>query len=142
MFEKMMIISNVPTIKNTVPGCVVPCHEQGEKSGGYFWRKNKGVKSKAPVKAGKEQGVKVPRMVMDSDQPWPRVMRRLTEDAEYEGVRARVHGNLGKARISIQIDIGFGDIVAAVILFLEPLAAAIVEQKRFISVWVAPGPWR
>ncbi len=36
----------------------------------------KGVKSKAPVKAGKEQGVKVPRMVMDSDQPWPRVMRR------------------------------------------------------------------
>jgi predicted nucleotidyltransferase component of viral defense system len=189
---------------------------------------------------------------------------RITEDAEYEGVRARVHGNLGKARISIQIDIGFGDvivpnagtvlyptildfpapelkgytmestiaekfqamvklgvlnsrmkdyydiwflsrtfdfkgevlteaivktfekrnthvnlkaalfdsafgmdreknvqwrgfinkakltgapgsfgdIVAAVILFLEPLAVAIVEQKRFISVWVAPGPWR
>jgi hypothetical protein len=37
----------------------------------------RGIKSKAPIKAGKEQGVKVPRMVMDSDQPWPRVMRRL-----------------------------------------------------------------
>ncbi len=36
---------------------------------------------------------------------------RITEDAEYEGVRARVHGNLGKARISIQIDIGFGDVI-------------------------------
>ncbi|KKL82492.1 hypothetical protein LCGC14_1984200, partial [marine sediment metagenome] len=29
-----------------------------------------GVASKAPVKAGKEWGVKVPRMVMVSDQPW------------------------------------------------------------------------
>jgi len=29
---------------------------------------NKGVKSKAPVKASKELGVKVPRIVKDSDQ--------------------------------------------------------------------------
>jgi len=29
------------------------------------------VKSKAPVKAGKEQGLKVPRMVIVSGQPWP-----------------------------------------------------------------------
>ena len=36
---------------------------------------------------------------------------RITEDAEYEGVRVRVHGSLGKARVSIQIDIGFGDII-------------------------------
>ena len=36
---------------------------------------------------------------------------RITEDAEYEGVRVRVHGSLGKARISIQIDIGFGDVI-------------------------------
>ncbi|BBO73878.1 hypothetical protein DSCW_12950 [Desulfosarcina widdelii] len=36
---------------------------------------------------------------------------RITEDAEYEGVRVRVHGNMGKTRISIQIDIGFGDVV-------------------------------
>jgi hypothetical protein len=31
---------------------------------------------KAPVKAGKGQEVKVLYVVMGSDQPWPRVMRR------------------------------------------------------------------
>ena len=36
---------------------------------------------------------------------------RITEDAEYEGVRVRVHGSLGNARFSIQIDIGFGDVI-------------------------------
>jgi predicted nucleotidyltransferase component of viral defense system len=36
---------------------------------------------------------------------------RITEDAEYEGVRVRIHGNLGNARVSIQIDIGFGDVI-------------------------------
>ena len=36
---------------------------------------------------------------------------RITEDAEYEGVRVRVHGSLGNARISTQIDIGFGDVI-------------------------------
>jgi predicted nucleotidyltransferase component of viral defense system len=36
---------------------------------------------------------------------------RITEDAEYEGVRVRVHGGLGNARVSIQIDIGFGDVI-------------------------------
>ena len=36
---------------------------------------------------------------------------RITEDAEYEGVRARVQGNLGNACVSIQVDIGFGDVI-------------------------------
>ena len=36
---------------------------------------------------------------------------RITENAEYEGVRVRVHGSLGNARVSIQIDIGFGDVI-------------------------------
>jgi predicted nucleotidyltransferase component of viral defense system len=36
---------------------------------------------------------------------------RITEDAVYEGVRVRVHCSLGNARISIQIDIGFGDVI-------------------------------
>ena len=36
---------------------------------------------------------------------------RITEDAEYEGVRVRVRGSLGKIRVSIQIDIGFGDVI-------------------------------
>jgi predicted nucleotidyltransferase component of viral defense system len=37
--------------------------------------------------------------------------QRITEDADYEGLRLRFTGNLGNARISIQIDIGFGDVV-------------------------------
>ena len=36
---------------------------------------------------------------------------KITEDAEYEGTRVRIKGNLGKARVSLQIDIGFGDVV-------------------------------
>lgn len=36
---------------------------------------------------------------------------RITEDADYEGIRVRFRGALGTARIIMQIDIGFGDIV-------------------------------
>ena len=35
---------------------------------------------------------------------------RIKEDAEYEGVRARFRGTLSRARIEMQIDIGFGDV--------------------------------
>lgn len=52
---------------------------------------------------------------------------RITEDAEYEGVRVRLQGDLGNARVSLQIDIGFGD---------------VVERRAFRSMWNAPGPWR
>jgi len=36
---------------------------------------------------------------------------RITEDADYEGIRIRFLGALGSAKINMQIDIGFGDIV-------------------------------
>lgn len=36
---------------------------------------------------------------------------RITEDADYEGIRIRFKGTLDSARIHMQIDIGFGDIV-------------------------------
>jgi len=36
---------------------------------------------------------------------------RITEDADYEGVRITFAGYLERARIPIQIDIGFGDVV-------------------------------
>ncbi len=39
------------------------------------------------------------------------VAERITEDADYEGVRIRFKGNLGNAVINMQIDVGFGDIV-------------------------------
>jgi hypothetical protein len=36
---------------------------------------------------------------------------RIAEEADYEGLRLRIRGNLGNARVSLQIDIGFGDVV-------------------------------
>lgn len=36
---------------------------------------------------------------------------RITEDAEYQGVRVHIQGSLGNARVSLQIDIGFGDVI-------------------------------
>ncbi len=36
---------------------------------------------------------------------------RIKEDADYEGVRVRLVGLLGRARVAMQIDVGFGDIV-------------------------------
>ncbi|MDA8403610.1 MAG: nucleotidyl transferase AbiEii/AbiGii toxin family protein [Desulfobacteraceae bacterium] len=42
----------------------------------------------------------------DSIQGYP-----IIEDADYEGVRILFRGNLNSARINMQIDMGFGDIV-------------------------------
>lgn len=59
---------------------------------------------------------------------------RITEDAEYEGVRTRVHGNLGKAHISIQIDIGFGDVIvphAEKVLYPTILDFPVPEMKGY-----------
>jgi len=39
------------------------------------------------------------------------VGERIAEEAEYEGVRVRFQGKLGTARVSMQIDVGFGDAV-------------------------------
>lgn len=36
----------------------------------------------------------------------------IMEDADYAGVRIRLYGHLDNARIAIQIDIGFGDVVS------------------------------
>lgn len=36
---------------------------------------------------------------------------RIKEDADYEGVRIRFVGLLGKARVTMQVDVGFGDVV-------------------------------
>lgn len=35
----------------------------------------------------------------------------IKEDADYEGVRVRFIGRLGNARVTMQIDVGFGDII-------------------------------
>jgi len=36
---------------------------------------------------------------------------RIVEDADYGGVRIRFRGTLGTARVTMQLDIGFGDVV-------------------------------
>jgi hypothetical protein len=36
---------------------------------------------------------------------------RITEDADYEGIRVRFIGLLGSAKVAMQIDIGFGDVI-------------------------------
>ena len=36
---------------------------------------------------------------------------RITEDADYEGIKIRFRGALDSARINMQVDIGFGDVV-------------------------------
>ena len=36
---------------------------------------------------------------------------KIAEDANYEGVRIRFQANLGTARVTLQLDIGFGDVI-------------------------------
>ncbi len=66
------------------------------------------VASKEPVKTGKEYGVEVPRMVMVSDQPWPRDMRRFL-------VRGRRSVDRGRAGLALELrnhQIRVADLVA------------------------------
>jgi len=47
---------------------------------------------------------------LDFDQDTVRG-ERIAEEAEYEGVRVRFHGKLGTATVTMQLDVGFGDVV-------------------------------
>lgn len=54
---------------------------------------------------------------------------RITKDADYEGIRVSCRGLLGKARINLRIDIGFGDSV-----YPEP------EKAEFPCILDYPAP--
>ena len=54
---------------------------------------------------------------------------RITEDADYEGIRIRFLGALDSARINMQIDVGFGDVV-----YPEP------EESDFPTMLDSPIP--
>ncbi len=54
---------------------------------------------------------------------------RITEDADYKGIRVRFRGELDSAKVSMQIDIGFGDIV-----YPEP------EESNFPTMLDSPVP--
>jgi len=53
------------------------------------------------------------------------VGERIAEEAAYEGVRLRFRGSLGNAAVTMQIDIGFGDIVIP--------AAKVVEYPSLLD---------
>ena len=44
---------------------------------------------------------------------------RIKEDADYEGIRVRIIAYLGKARVGLQIDIGFADVVSPAPLLVD-----------------------
>ena len=69
---------------------------------------------------------------------------RIKEDAEYEGVRVRVPASLDGARISMQIDVGFGDLVdppptELTFPVLLPLPAPVLRAYPKQTQWAAFG---
>ncbi|MDZ4197733.1 MAG: nucleotidyl transferase AbiEii/AbiGii toxin family protein [Kiritimatiellia bacterium] len=61
------------------------------------------------MQAACNQAVEPDGMIFDPDSV---TGERISEDAEYEGIRVHLRGNLGSARVNLQIDIGFGDVVS------------------------------
>ena len=61
-----------------------------------------------PIKEILNVEVEPDGLMFDSNSILP---ERITEDADYQGTSIRFRGTLASARINMQIDIGFGDIV-------------------------------
>ncbi|MCK4410178.1 MAG: nucleotidyl transferase AbiEii/AbiGii toxin family protein, partial [Candidatus Eisenbacteria sp.] len=55
-----------------------------------------------------ETDVEADGMIFEGDSV---TAARITEDAEYQGVRVRLKAALGNARVSMQVDVGIGDVV-------------------------------
>jgi hypothetical protein len=54
---------------------------------------------------------------------------RIKEDADYEGVRVHFNGLLARARIPMQIDIGFGDVVIPEITTINEVSPKRVTRR-------------
>ena len=76
-------------------------------------------------------------------------VQRIKETAEYEGVRSRINAMLAKARIPMQIDIGFGDVIVprpmeieypailefqATVLMAYPKETVVAEELEALTV--------
>ncbi len=63
------------------------------------------------------------------------VAQRIREDADYEGVRVRFRGQLGNARIHMQVDVGFGDLIhpPAVLVDYPTLLELTVPSLRMYT---------
>jgi hypothetical protein len=55
-----------------------------------------------------EQGVESDGMLFDADSVSGEI---IMEEADYGGIRVGLQGSLGSARVSLQIDVGFGDVI-------------------------------
>ncbi len=55
-----------------------------------------------------QQEVEPDGLLFDSDQI---TTERISEDADYAGIRLSIRGHLGNARISLHVDIGFSDVI-------------------------------
>jgi Nucleotidyl transferase AbiEii toxin, Type IV TA system len=62
----------------------------------------------ATIKATCVQSVEADGMAFD---PATVVGESITAHAEYQGVRVRFQGHLGNARVRMQVDLGFGDVI-------------------------------
>jgi len=62
----------------------------------------------------------------------------FTED---EDKKVQWLGFIKKTKISDAPE-SFEDVAAAIKVFLEPIAASIVERQTFRNIWTALGPWR
>jgi hypothetical protein len=56
---------------------------------------------------------------------------RIKEDADYEGVRVRFHATRARARIPMQLDIGFGDVITPGLprLSIQPCSISLVPYS-------------
>lgn len=74
-----------------------------------LWRtSNREAEIVAQIRDILATGVEPDGLVFDADSIQA---ERITEDADYEGIRIRFLGQLARARIHMQVDIGFGDVV-------------------------------
>jgi hypothetical protein len=66
---------------------------------------------------------------------------RIKEDADYEGVRVQFHATLARARIPMQLDIGFGDvIIRRYSSSLRQCSAPIRERPSLRKNWKRSPP--
>jgi hypothetical protein len=66
-------------------------------------------------------------------------VERITEGADYEGVRIRFLGSLGSAKINMRIDVGFGDIVYPEPQKLDlPAMCMVLGNRNGISIVCQP----
>ena len=58
---------------------------------------------------------------------------RIIEGADYEGVRVRFQGKLGRARVSMQLDVAFGDVVFPSAIVAEYPVMLDFPRPRLLS---------